>query len=90
MDKFQVGDKVYDTPLQQWGTVTSLELKRPKWRAEPERKYYFVESTGVVISGYEYGNINAEERFQVGNYFKSEKEAKESKFYEVFHESTSL
>ena len=135
MDKFQVGDKVYDILLQQWGTVTSLKSSEtttypvnvifhekiqsytedgyyflygvipqlyfqefkivvpslePKWRAEPKCKYYFVESTGVVFSGYEYGNIKAGERFQVGNYFKSEKEAKESKFYEVFHESTSL
>ena len=50
--------------------------------------YYFVSCYGTI--GKVANNENTfkgddKKRFEVGNFFETEKEAKESKFYKVFH-----
>ena len=60
--------------------------KRPRWRAEYPDPYYFIAGTGLVTLQKELGFFENEVHFETGNYFKTEEEAKESKFYKVFHE----
>lgn len=59
---------------------------RPKWRAEKGNKYFLINSIGdiynTVDNYYEIDDLH----FKKGNYFQTEEEAKESKFYKVFHE----
>ena len=64
-----------------------IEYQPPKrWRACEKGEYWYVESNGSVCLGYEDNlNIN-DERWNLGNYFISCKEAEDSKFYRVFHE----
>ena len=65
--------------------IPESAYKRPKWRAEKGCDYFYVMSEGNI-------NITVDNRtkcndlyFKHGNYFKTEEEAKESKFYKVFH-----
>jgi hypothetical protein len=56
----------------------------PKWRAELYGEYYFITIIGEIRGGTDvYSNID-KQLWEVGNYFKTEEEAKESKFYKVF------
>ena len=66
--------------------IPESAYKKPKWRAEKGCNYFYVMSDGNI-------NITFDDRtecndlcFKHGNYFKTEEEAKESKFYKVFHE----
>jgi hypothetical protein len=58
---------------------------RPKWRAEKREKYYCVTSDGMIDNCFDCRWETDTKRFEFGNYFKTEQEAKESKFYKVFH-----
>ena len=55
-------------------------------RAEEGFDYYFVNGFGEIQCFAEEGALTDGKLFNAGNYFKSEQEAKESKFYKVFHE----
>ena len=59
---------------------------RPKWRAEKGCKYFLINSIGDIYNTmdnyYEIDDLH----FETGNYFKTEEEAKQSKFYKIFHE----
>lgn len=46
-----------------------------RWRAEHSRKYYFIDSSGVVQHDGEYGCTTDLHRYTAGNYFQTEKEA---------------
>ena len=59
---------------------------RPRWRAEDPEHYYFMAGTGLVAVQKDFGSFENDKHFETGNYFKTEEEAKESKFYKVFHE----
>lgn len=66
-------------------TIPKSAYIRPKWRAEKDREhYYYVSSYGSVGKDTDYRRNADNKRFEVGNYFKTEEEAKESKFYKVF------
>ena len=67
-------------------TIPDSAYKRPKWRAEKFDAYFFVAGTGLLLEQKEFGNIENNAHYETGNYFKSEQQAKESKFYKVFHE----
>lgn len=59
---------------------------KPKIRAKFQEAYYYVTDTGncqYYRDGYSREDDN---RFQCGNYFKTAKEAQDSKFYKAFHE----
>ncbi|MGL5051572.1 MAG: hypothetical protein ACRC6E_13240 [Fusobacteriaceae bacterium] len=61
-------------------------LIRPGWRGARGDKYYYVTSYGSVIRDVENSYKPDTLLFKTGNYFRTEKEAKESKFYKVFHD----
>lgn len=58
----------------------------PKWRANYNGGYFHVNTMGFINDTIEVGDSTDRGRFKVGNYFQTEQEAKESKFYKVFHE----
>ncbi|MGL5964739.1 MAG: hypothetical protein ACRCZ2_10145 [Fusobacteriaceae bacterium] len=60
--------------------------ERPRWRAEKYCLYYFVNATGEIERGLDHNWGSDNRRFEIGNYFETEDEAEESKFYKVFHE----
>jgi len=59
--------------------------KKPRWRAKLGEKYYLVTSLGAVDNYFEVGELYDDKIFAIGNYFKNEEQAKESKFYKAFH-----
>ena len=66
--------------------IPESAYKRPRWRAREGGRYYYVGALGDVASITELESDYDNKMFNVGNYFKTEEEAKESKFYKVFHE----
>ena len=65
------------------------ELKKPvrnRWRADKGSRYFFISYKGVVTSDEE-GDYQADDiRFEKGNYFKTENEAKASNLYTMLGE----
>lgn len=59
---------------------------KTKWRAEEGDIYYFVGSDGLIYSLEDLRDMSNNRMFKVGNYFKNEEEAKESKYYKMYHE----
>lgn len=58
------------------------EIKEPKrWRAEGGGKYWYLDDCGVVLSNEEWGDDTDDFRYSIGNYFKTEAEAKAYKEY---------
>ena len=66
--------------------IPESAYKRPKWRADTNNIYYYINASGDFAFMSESGNDYDNKKFNIGNYFKTEEEAKESKFYKVFHE----
>lgn len=66
--------------------IPESAYKRPRWRAEEGKYYYYISGTGLIMHSAEYNTFEDDARCNTGNYFKTEEEAKESKFYKVFHE----
>lgn len=66
--------------------IPETALVRPKWRAEQGCNYFFVTSTGRIDGAFGDRDDKENRRFNIGNYFRSIKEAEKSKFYKVFHE----
>ena len=66
--------------------IPESAYKRPRWRAESGGEYFLVGSSGDIYSTrdnyYEIDDLH----FKTKNYFVSKQEARESKFYKVFHE----
>jgi hypothetical protein len=62
----------------------------PKWRAY-DGEFYYVDADGIVRSEQDYGDEDydvkprVERLYNSGNYFKTEEEAKSSKFYRMFN-----
>jgi hypothetical protein len=62
----------------------------PKWRAY-DGEFYYVDADGIVRSEQDYGDEEydvkprVERLYNSGNYFKTEEEAKSSKFYRMFN-----
>ncbi len=61
-------------------------LTRPRWRAEVGQEYYYINPCGIIETEIENGSSFDSELFKSGNYFQTKQEAKDSKFYKVFHE----
>lgn len=57
---------------------------KPRWRAKYNCPYYFINSCGNINFGYEDPQVGSQ-RFNKGNYFKTEEEAKNSDIYNVFN-----
>lgn len=53
------------------------ENKYKRWRADEGKEYYFINSIGDVTSNIDNGTEVSTFRYMVGNYFKTEEEAKE-------------
>ena len=70
--------------------IPESALVRPRWRAERKGLYYCVNNIGEIEAEYEEGISYDDDLFNAGNYFKSEEEAKSSRFYKVFHEEDDL
>jgi hypothetical protein len=63
-----------------------VTIKSPRWRAEKGGKYFYVCSLdGISYENDDYG-YSDNRNYNSGNYFRTEEEAKNSKFYKVFHE----
>ncbi|MGL5014450.1 MAG: hypothetical protein ACRC6V_09210 [Bacteroidales bacterium] len=60
-------------------------LERPRWRAEKYDSYFVVTRNGGILEISEQGYQIDDEQYECGNYFQTEEEAKESKFYKVFN-----
>ena len=62
------------------------KIEKIRWRAELERFYYYINSTGVVESTVDIRHRLDNNRYAIGNYFKTEEEAKPylEKFKEIF------
>ncbi|MGL5231920.1 MAG: hypothetical protein ACRC7W_01130 [Fusobacteriaceae bacterium] len=70
---------------------TKIEMPKPvqirlRWRANHNGGYFHVNTMGFINDAIEVGDSTDRGRFKVGNYFQTEQEAKESKFYKVFRE----
>lgn len=61
-------------------------LIRPRWRAKEDEGYLHIDTQGDIKHISECGYISDNGRWEKGNYFRTIKEAKSSKFYKVFHE----
>ena len=59
---------------------------KPRFRADYNKTYYFVNSTGMIESGVDMGNSTDIKKYDIGNYFRNEAAAKESKIYKVMNE----
>ncbi|MGL4999410.1 MAG: hypothetical protein ACRC5T_10620 [Cetobacterium sp.] len=66
--------------------IPDSALTRAKFRASYGEKYYSVNHYGVVERSIERSYKIDSRLVDIGNYFKTEKEAKESKFYKIFHD----
>ena len=66
--------------------IPESAYKRPRWRAKSGDIYCHISGTGLIMHIAEFDNFDNNAHYKVGNYFKTEEEAKESKFYKVFHE----
>lgn len=60
---------------------------KPKWRAEQNKSYFFVNSFGDIEQTTELGNTTDERRFLKRNYFRNEADGKNSKIYKVINEA---
>lgn len=65
--------------------MINLKTKPIKWRAEPGKHYIYVNDIGFVDYTEESLTNSDDRRYEPGNYFKTAEEAKQSKFYKVFH-----
>lgn len=65
-------DKFPDALERFWEPVEE-ELKR--WRAKRDRKFFFVDCRGVVLSGFDSRDSISSACYALGNYFKTEEEA---------------
>ena len=61
-------------------------LIRPRWRAELTGVYYYVDSFGSIYASHNFNYKADNRRYSIGNYFRTEEDARDSKFYKVFHE----
>lgn len=66
--------------------IPESAYKRPRWRAKSGDIYCHISGTGLITHSSEYNTFENDVHCNTGNYFKTEEEAKESKFYKVFHE----
>lgn len=66
--------------------IPESALIRPRWRAEDMGEYFHINTVGAIISTVECGVKIDDNCWKVGNYFRTEEEAKESKIYRAFHE----
>ncbi|MGL5049707.1 MAG: hypothetical protein ACRC6E_03630, partial [Fusobacteriaceae bacterium] len=60
-------------------------LIRPRFRALKGDVFWYVSAFGITTKGIDYYSICDETLYKTGNYFKTEEETKESKFYKVFY-----
>ena len=60
---------------------------KPRFRADYNKTYYFVNSTGMIETGVDMGNSTDIKKYDIGNYFRNESTAKESKIYKVMNEA---
>ena len=61
-------------------------VSRKEWKPSCRQDFYFVNSMGSVDKMW-WSDSDVDNRyFNVGNCFKTKEEAKDSKFYKVFHE----
>lgn len=67
--------------------LTEKCLKPTRWRAELGKTYYFIQSTGDIVDDKENGFEMDNKRHKCGNYFRTEKEAENSEFYELFNKT---
>jgi hypothetical protein len=66
--------------IQSWD-----KFKLPRWRAAEDLEfYYYVESTGIITGETDSNDLLDTLRWKSGNYFKTKKAAKRSRFYKVF------
>jgi hypothetical protein len=61
-------------------------FKLPRWRAEKHSCYYYISAFGEISSATDDRTGFDTGIWEAGNYFKTEEEAKNSKFYKVFQE----
>lgn len=59
---------------------------KPKWRAEQNKSYFFINSFGDIEQTTELSNTADDRRFLKRNYFRNENDAKNSKIYKVMNE----
>jgi len=57
------------------------EMKPKRWRAEKYNSFYYVNSEGEIIKLVDYYNNNDNAWYRVGNYFRTEEDAKRSLIY---------
>lgn len=67
----------YETKFSQYIRVIAKEVKPLRWRAKRGGTYYFIDGCMNVIKMYDYTDIFDNARYDCGNYFKTEAEAKE-------------
>jgi hypothetical protein len=65
-------------------------FKLPRWRAEKHSCYYYISAFGEISSATDDVTGFDTEIWKIGNYFKTEEDAKNSKFYKVFHDEEDL
>ena len=66
--------------------IPKSAYNKQKRRASKGDSYYFVNDIGEVCRMLDFMGRNENLKYNIGNYFSSEEEAKQSKFYKVFQE----
>ncbi|MGL5803185.1 MAG: hypothetical protein ACRCX7_11425 [Cetobacterium sp.] len=84
-DGKEVESDIHPTLFFEEIPIPETALVRPKWRANKNDSYYCVTSDGMTVGVIEYGRGIDDRRYEHENYFKTIEEARESKFYKVFH-----
>lgn len=55
---------------------TQEYFKPKRWRADYDKKYFYVESMGTILSSIEHHVSIDDARYKIGNYFETEDDAK--------------
>lgn len=66
-------------------TIPHNASVRPKWRAEVDEIFFHINSVGFIIRDVDNRYVIDNRLYDIGNYFESEQEAKESDIYKAFH-----
>ena len=73
-----------NTDAYAWSPI--VPAKRKRWRARCGDKYFYISTLGMVLEENEDGGTFDRNTHSVGNYFRTEDEAKASPLYKAFQE----
>ncbi|MGL5022347.1 MAG: hypothetical protein ACRC5S_03515 [Cetobacterium sp.] len=70
--------------------IPDKAYKPTMWRARFNEEYFYVSTVGKVAKAKDVGDTIDDERHDVGNYFQTDDEVKESKYYIIYREKENV